>query len=92
MISCSECMLKPVCRQKDFHTMVTECSIVYYELFIENSTGFPDFIRSKDFDKRIIELYDELKPVLWTITNNKSPAFKMVILVQSSNPIKKESR
>lgn len=79
-IPCRNCPCIPICRNKKFIDVLTECSLV--KEYIPN---FSDF-KGRD-QKRLKEIRDTLKPTKWTIS--KDPE-ELRVLYGELKPLKQD--
>ena len=63
MVPCDNCLVIPICRNKYFIDMKTDCSLVEQFLF----EGVIHSRRRRDFSERIAKVYKSVKPLYWEV-------------------------
>jgi hypothetical protein len=67
-IPCKECLLIPICRKKNFETMVNNCSLlktVLIEVGVYPNNIYIKHQSNKRYHQILVRLEDALKPSLW---------------------------
>jgi hypothetical protein len=78
-VPCKDCMLVPICQNKFFYVLITECIILYKYLYapVDSPDGFNGLVsylhdkslgpyrRRNDMKARVINVELELKPSRW---------------------------
>ena len=62
---CEQCICIPICRHKDYYTLVSSCHLVKTELFYDAEAD--NQFRHRWFSRSIVNIEKYLKPMLWYV-------------------------
>ncbi|MHA1972879.1 MAG: hypothetical protein ACTSW1_07795 [Candidatus Hodarchaeales archaeon] len=67
---CKNCLCVPVCKQKSYAVLNTDCSLLCLYLYTEIRRPASK-ARNKFFDERIYKVEEEVKPNKWRVLREK---------------------
>lgn len=71
VIPCEKCPLIPICRHKQYSTLLKECTTLYDLMYFDRGYRTPNIDnRVKDFHEKCLELATLIKPTRWHYTEN----------------------
>lgn len=68
MVPCKECLIIPLCRHKNYETLLSNCNTLHKLLYRQKKL-IRDY-RVPEFEEMIIEIEYVLQPTKWFTNNN----------------------